>query len=291
MNGHNSDDNTDDDAYDNHDKETNINDETTKENIDIDRCLLSNEPLNDTMVQLPSCSHKFNYIPLYNEIYIQKKTLNSNETTRLYEHQIKCPYCRTICNWLLPPSSYYYGLKGVNMIRGVNAFSPSLKITCQHIKKKTVKNNKDVQCSSQKVYITKFGRYCGLHYNALLKQHLKQDSKQNEMIYLDKNIDNQEKKDNIQVINELFSNQISNTLVNDDKKNVKTNVKTNKVIKNTIIKPNEEAQIKLSSPDNIHNLRSAFNHFLLKDHIKEAISRYNYKNNCEEYFNTIIPYL
>jgi hypothetical protein len=78
-------------------------------------CLISKEKLNDNFITLP-CNHSFNYIPLYNEVILQKTMPNSLETSRLSPHQIRCPYCRTIVNKLLP----YIPLNNVEKIINVN---------------------------------------------------------------------------------------------------------------------------------------------------------------------------
>ena len=63
-------------------------------------CLITREPLTDNYITL-ECNHKFNYLPLYNEVSNQK--INTYlETTYLKINQIKCPYCRNITNNLLP---------------------------------------------------------------------------------------------------------------------------------------------------------------------------------------------
>ena len=73
------------------------NDTSTDENI----CKITYEPLSDNFITL-TCKHKFNYIPLYNEVVSQKVKTSYLETHRLRTKQIKCPYCRTITNALLP---------------------------------------------------------------------------------------------------------------------------------------------------------------------------------------------
>ena len=78
-------------------------------------CLITHQPLEVNHVTL-TCRHKFNYLPLYNEVVIQKKNYNYLEITRLALYQIKCPYCRTITNKLLP----YIEHPDVSYIRGVN---------------------------------------------------------------------------------------------------------------------------------------------------------------------------
>ena len=73
-------------------------------------CLITGEPLSDNHITLP-CQHKFNYIPLYNEIKKQKicflpnkKSHSYLETQKLRHNQMKCPYCRSIVDGILPPS-------------------------------------------------------------------------------------------------------------------------------------------------------------------------------------------
>lgn len=78
-------------------------------------CLISKEKLNDNFITLP-CNHSFNYFPLYKEVILQKTIPNSLETARLSPHQIRCPYCRTIVNKLLP----YIPLNNVEKIINVN---------------------------------------------------------------------------------------------------------------------------------------------------------------------------
>jgi hypothetical protein len=81
-------------------------------NNETETCLITNLPLSDNFVTL-NCNHKFNYDPLYKEIYNQKiklKTydfnLSKNERDFLIKmnknYYIKCPYCRNIQFDLLP---------------------------------------------------------------------------------------------------------------------------------------------------------------------------------------------
>jgi len=64
-------------------------------------CLISSERLVDKYITLP-CGHKFNYIPIFNEVYNQKCIVNHKEISRVPHRCIKCPYCRNICNGILP---------------------------------------------------------------------------------------------------------------------------------------------------------------------------------------------
>jgi hypothetical protein len=132
------------------------NDDTdnTNNSDNTDKCLLSLEPLNDTCITL-LCGHKFNYIPLYREIY-QKKIVVNILDIKLLKHQIKCPYCRTIINNILPGT---IDIHGVHHIIGVN--KPEIlqmKIQC-----------KDSEQCHQHTYITPYGAYCKIHYTKYKK--------------------------------------------------------------------------------------------------------------------------
>ena len=70
--------------------------ETDDDNI----CLISNLPLESNFIKL-ACGHKFNYDSIFNEIKYQKNP-NHLETQKLYTHELKCPYCRTVQKGLLP---------------------------------------------------------------------------------------------------------------------------------------------------------------------------------------------
>jgi len=78
-----------------------------------DKCLISQNPLNTHCVTL-QCKHKYNYSEIFNEICKQKKHANILEIQRLGLYQIKCPYCRSIQNGLLPYHSKFEKLRYVN---------------------------------------------------------------------------------------------------------------------------------------------------------------------------------
>ena len=75
-------------------------------------CLISNGLLEEDYIKL-ACNHKFNYDPIFNEVQNQKK-YTSLETQRLATNQIKCPYCRTIQNGILPYREGYIKINGIN---------------------------------------------------------------------------------------------------------------------------------------------------------------------------------
>ena len=79
---------------------------TANDSTEINYCLISKEKLHPNHITL-ICNHKFNYIPIYKEVIYQKNKTNTlYEITKLSSNQIKCPYCRTITNNLLPYIPY-----------------------------------------------------------------------------------------------------------------------------------------------------------------------------------------
>jgi hypothetical protein len=86
-------------------------------------CLISNEQLTDKFVEL-KCGHKFNYIPLYNDIVNHKKKFNLMEgnNSHLKLNEIRCPYCRNKQDKLLP----YYEELGLHKVNGVNFYQENL---------------------------------------------------------------------------------------------------------------------------------------------------------------------
>jgi hypothetical protein len=89
------------------------NDQDSKEDDNI--CLITKEPLRHNFITLP-CSHKFNYLALYKEILLQKLNISSFETVTLLINEIKCPYCRSKFDKLLP----YINYEGVIREKGIN---------------------------------------------------------------------------------------------------------------------------------------------------------------------------
>lgn len=69
---------------------------------DANKCLITYEPLNAFHVVL-ACGHKFNHEPLYQEV-IRQKGRHGIHTywEKIGHNQIKCPYCRSMTNQLLP---------------------------------------------------------------------------------------------------------------------------------------------------------------------------------------------
>ena len=99
-------------------KSLDVNEDPNKNESDNNLCLISKLPLTEKFVKLV-CGHKFNYVPLYNDIVNHKLKFNNMEGTQshLKQNQIRCPYCRTVQNELLP---YYEDIPGVKKIHKVN---------------------------------------------------------------------------------------------------------------------------------------------------------------------------
>lgn len=98
-----------------------------------DVCQITGEPLTNTSVTM-ECGHKFNYLPLYKEIYNQKYIFNTytieslnNKNKIKFQNEckpyyIKCPYCRDIQFTILP----YYQELCLNKVYGINSLDFSL---------------------------------------------------------------------------------------------------------------------------------------------------------------------
>jgi len=99
------------------------NDQKTEEDNNV--CLITNQQLEDKFVKL-ECGHKFNYIPLLNDIKNHKQKFNHMEggNTKLKTNEIRCPYCRNKQVGVLP---YYEDLE-VKKINGVNFYDSSLNV-------------------------------------------------------------------------------------------------------------------------------------------------------------------
>lgn len=151
-----------------------IHDNDSNDNI----CLISKEKLHPNHITL-SCNHKFNYIPIYKEVHYQKNKSNIQyEVTKLQYNQIKCPYCRTITNNLLPyiqyPSIYFSKL--------IHALEPHCirAIKCEHFIKHRDKNIEDTRCNKNALfYENENVLFCPTHYRLYSSNKNKKSSKSN----------------------------------------------------------------------------------------------------------------
>lgn len=97
--------------------ENNINNSNEEKNT----CLIDGTALGESHITL-ECGHKFNYIPLLNDVYEEKYNRSKNSYyysysyRRLSDNQLRCPYCRKIQEKILPyfPELYQKKLRGVN---------------------------------------------------------------------------------------------------------------------------------------------------------------------------------
>ena len=78
-------------------------------------CLITGQLLTANFITLP-CKHTFNYLPLYKEVCIQKQKNNIYEIEILSINQMRCPYCRTKFDKILPMVS----MPGIAIMNGVN---------------------------------------------------------------------------------------------------------------------------------------------------------------------------
>jgi hypothetical protein len=102
-------------------KSLDIEETNEKTEEDNNLCLITNQPLTDNFVKL-NCGHKFNYIPLFLDLKNHKQKFNGMEgsSSKLATDEIRCPYCRTKQNGVLP----YYEELGFPKINGVNHINP-----------------------------------------------------------------------------------------------------------------------------------------------------------------------
>lgn len=133
-------------------------------------CLISNLPLDETSITLP-CQHKFNYYYIFNEVLNSKKKNYSFTSygSKLEQNQIKCPYCRTIYNNLLPLPLDINGAYRYDSVNSPNYFSFKIKCKEPNCKYNNPEQNIDTnntlsKSCINKIYVTPLGYYCKKHY-------------------------------------------------------------------------------------------------------------------------------
>ena len=165
-------------------------------------CLITNTPLEENHIKL-LCNHRFNYIPLYNDLCKQQK--NGTESYHK-KNLIKCPYCRSLHEYILPFNENVEPVYGVNtlnriyikdkMIKSYNnipfgytegvceykiisQLDPPLYVECSAIYVKQIENNK-CYCTHHK--------YLGLqmYWNQLKEEYIKKKEEQKKKIKEDK---------------------------------------------------------------------------------------------------------
>ena len=219
---------------------------------DIDLCLITSEPLKNNFIQL-QCNHKFNYIPLYNDIKNHKKKFNLLEgpDSQLKINEIRCPYCRNKQTGLLP----YYEELGLPQTHGVNYFDINRKPNmdsyklCQYLTPNINYNENAPNaveynftnsgnckyfkcCNSSHFQISKFIEnyteedllVCYSHKNKIIKNKQKEEKEENKKIKMElKQKEKEEKEENKKIKMELKQKE------KDDKKKEKDDKKKKSV--------------------------------------------------------------
>ena len=139
--------------------------ETNKTNENL--CLISKMPLENNHIKL-QCEHAFNYSPLLWEICEQKNSNYSKtlEIQKLEDEQIKCPYCRTIQNGILPWRSPHDKIWNVNWPPAKQYYPNNCKYI--FISGKKCNQNCNKKC---------LNKYCLTHEKIMWKRKQRQDEK------------------------------------------------------------------------------------------------------------------
>lgn len=119
-------------------------------------CLITNDKLVDKYVKL-NCGHKFNYIPLYNDLVNYKfKYVNmESHSNKLKYNEIRCPYCRSKQVGLLP----YYDDLNIQKYHGINYIYNDMIdkkynfVKCQYQEINTQFDDSKVESNTNKKYL------------------------------------------------------------------------------------------------------------------------------------------
>lgn len=153
-------------------------------------CLITKQILTDKFIKM-DCGHKFNYIPLYNDVLNHKKKFNSMESSNgtLRNDEIRCPYCRYKQKGVLP----YYEDLNLSKVNGVNYYDITMNCNsnyskCEFITTNLIFNDQLEESSENKKFLkcyqygTKilgenFGdtkNYCYYHKQMIIKTKKKE---------------------------------------------------------------------------------------------------------------------
>ena len=155
-----------------HSEEVGENDHINNtQNEDEDNCcLLTKEPLENIHIVL-ECGHKFNYVPIYREV-IAQKTIGLSSTGYYTSHslrrnEIKCPYCRSVQDKLLPYLEFDGVKKMVNVNHPAKMSMPSQP--CMY--STNVKSKKSASCKECAINCHNGTYVCKKHYELSLSTH------------------------------------------------------------------------------------------------------------------------
>ena len=196
-----------------------LNDDDSNYNDDYDDiCLITHEKLTENYIIL-DCKHKFNYYSLYKEIYNQKNDFNKFfDINKLKINEIKCPYCRSTSEKLLP----YIPYKNVKKIYGVNAperLCMKSNYNCCWIFKSGKNKNSNCNVNS---YILNGNNFCHFHHNK--NNTIKNQN--NNLIIMEDNKDNKDNKDNYDEYLKKYKLQHLKNILRENKLHISGNKKT-----------------------------------------------------------------
>jgi hypothetical protein len=238
-------------------------DDTDSSESNNNYCLITNQELTDKFVEL-TCGHKFNYIPLYNDIYNHKKKFNNMEgaVSLLKLNEIRCPYCRKKQIGVLP---YYEELikektNGVNFYddtqpqnTGYVSIKPLYHFgKCEFIMSPLIINDMSMTPSLCKTtYVTKFEcdnkTYCWTHTRIMNKklEKEKKDKEKEAQKKLKKEAKDKEKEEKKSAKEDLKksskkSNDLILSITNIEGENIVVNSSSQ-----TQIEPNNEGCIQI----------------------------------------------
>lgn len=267
-----------------------------EEVFDDERCLITNEKLTDKFIQL-NCGHKFNYIPLFNDLVNYKNKYIKLEFTSNYlnYNEIRCPYCRSKQIGLLP----YYEELGVKKEHGINFVDETLPVfkLCAFLIPNVgyASNNSNSQqhfhCQYQGYKIEELGDdfkdnnyYCFKHKKLIiqkykqdkkLKQKQEQDKKKEEKLKL--------KEEKIKLKEEKMKLKEEKMKLNEEKKNIKKNKD------NVVLGP---INIILEDPNTEENKENDLEELYCIEILKTGLNKGNkccnkvFNNNlCKRHFN------
>jgi hypothetical protein len=143
------------------------------DNKDEDLCLITNLPLTENYIIL-ECNHKFNYVPLFNDLVARKNKNFLLETEKLKINEIRCPYCRNKQQSLLP----YYENMNVAKVHGIN-FNDETETNCMYGVCSFIIVTTDIEhpCACINHYVYKFQdekTYCSYHLKIVQRNLLKE---------------------------------------------------------------------------------------------------------------------
>ena len=131
-------------------------------NPENEMCLITQQPLVDKFVKL-NCGHKFNYIPLYNDLVNHKTKFNTMESSGgfLRKDEIRCPYCRQKQKGYLPsyPDMNLPKVDGVNWLEPTIKFNTAGSNKCGYLVDNELFNNSLPECSETNIKYIKCGCY------------------------------------------------------------------------------------------------------------------------------------